>query len=330
MKYVVITSINPPHDRLSNFVELGYKVVVGDNKTDSETWKQLPKDIVYLSLLDQREISPQLDDLIGRGTYARKNFGYLWAAQNGATIIWDTDDDTFVRQEVGDPLSYVDLNFRTSSPVNTVWNPFSYFAQNSKLWPRGYPLQLVFPEVIARELEIENDTFVLNPRIDILQMLVSGDPDVDAIYRLLVNPYSMNFPPSQKVVDIDFTSWSPGNTQATLWLNRLSFPFLYVPRWVSFRFCDILKMYIAQTSNYLSYGGFLMEQVRNEHDLMADFESEIPVYLLVVNLLKILSGCRGESLSMIYERLVMQSICEPREIEAAALFADEMYARINN
>lgn len=113
---------------------------------------------------------------------------------------------------------------------------------------------------------------------------------------------------------------SPGNTQSTLWVNPEKFKYLYIPRWVTFRFCDILKMYIAQTRSNFSYAGFWSEQYRNPHDYMVDFESEVQCYLNTERLVAHLETSETLDLHQIYSELADIGICTKQEAEAAMLF----------
>ena len=46
---------------------------------------------VYLTVEDQQCLDFGIVDLIPFKAYTRKNIGYLWAVQQGATTIFDTD-----------------------------------------------------------------------------------------------------------------------------------------------------------------------------------------------------------------------------------------------
>ncbi len=323
----MLTTINPPNYRLREFIEVGYEVVVvGDSKTDDELWTNQPSGIHYLSLSEQRDIAPDLSDAIGAGTYARKNFGYLFAMHSGAETIWETDDDNFVRSGVGDPLDFLSNSRGFLSPPGVVFNPYSFFASGAGIWPRGFPLRLVESTRKEKftELNLQTYPFGVFPSEGVLQLLVSGEPDVDAIYRLVIESRARNFDASTDIIALHETSWAPANTQATIWLGKKSFPYLYVPRWVNMRFSDILKMYVYQSSNPLFYAGFLMEQERNQHDLLLDFADEITLHLKVESLLSILSEHRQADIIEKYELLEHASICDSRELEALSIYQEKV------
>jgi hypothetical protein len=333
LKWVVITTIYLPRVRILDFVELGWNVVVvGDSKTDDYAWTKFENEnenIHYLSLLDQEKLFPEISSQIGLKTYARKNIGYLYAAKNGAQEIFDTDDDTFIRDGAHeffkDSLAYQCLTIKGTD----YFNPYIYFSPNSGLWPRGYPLSQV-----AKDRYLPNPSMKIVPslkevKFDILQTLVNLEPDVDSIFRMTVGDEARDFSISRDVVVISKPTVSPANTQSTFWKSRNKFEYLYVPRWVSFRFSDILKMYVAQHFATLAYSGFWTEQIRNPHDYMDDFKSEIECFLNTHLVVEMLRHKEFASLVSVYEELGEMQICRPEEVQLAKLFAEQMGKIIN-
>lgn len=63
-------------------------VVVADTKSPKD-WKR--GSCVYLSVEDQQCLHYGIVELLPYKAYTRKNIGYLWAIQHGATKIFDTD-----------------------------------------------------------------------------------------------------------------------------------------------------------------------------------------------------------------------------------------------
>jgi len=300
-------------------------VVVGDLSTNHAEWHSVVSDSLhYLSPTDQDKLFPEFSKIIGYKNYARKNIGYLYAAMNGATQIFDTDDDTFIRKE--SLVYFKDFNNCDFFDVNgeDFFNPYLYFAEGSDIWPRGYPLRFVSSD--KRKLRQGQTISKSNSRInfDVLQTLVNSEPDVDAIYRMTVTDNIKDFEVSSSILKINKPIFVPGNTQSTLWINSKKFRFLYVPRWVSFRFCDILKMYIAQRYSELAYAGFWTDQIRNPHDYMVDFESEIECYLQTEPAIKYLKSTSESNLAKIYKDLFELRICKELEAEAAGMFENLM------
>jgi hypothetical protein len=324
-RWMVITTIYPPREKFLEVLNSGWKiVVVGDKSTPHREWEDLSSSsLFYLSPESQVILFPELSELIGWKTYARKNLGYLFAVAQGATEIWDTDDDTFIRS--GAKVILEDLTTATHFEVEGrgVFNPYNEFAKGMGLWPRGYPLR-----------EIGKDRFNHNPSIvlkstqpsdpDILQTLVNLEPDLDSIYRLTIGDDEVDLGISNSVLHIKKPLVVPGNTQSTLWRNIRKFEFLYIPSSVSFRFCDILKMYVAQSSCKIAYAGFLSEQFRNPHDYFHDFQSEVECFLATDTILEMLKSEFFEKPSEFYAKLVEKGICLPNELLMVRQFEETM------
>ena len=325
-KFVVITSVHPLRKRLLEFLEYGYQIVIaGDSSSSELEWRGV-KDVTFLGLKEQSELFPDLFKVTPLKNYARKNFAYLYAISQNADLILETDDDNFLRKDVGDPLTYMDFDScrqvnRKVSDSTQVFNPYSYFLPSSSMWPRGYPLSLLSDSersVLSSDLKQSNFE-----GIGIVQMLVSKHPDFDAIYRLTMGDFEVNAEPSRDILKMEHGLWLPSNTQATFWLDKSSFPWMYVPSGVSMRYADILKMYIAQVSHVIYQAGFLMEQERNFHNLLSDFQLEVPMYLSLESLLTYLGEAPAD-ISKIYEQLVRISIVPKTELEILNVFQKEI------
>src|SRR5665213_44721 len=205
--------------------------------------------------------------------YARKNIGYLIAMQRASTMILETDDDTVAHDGFWEVREQ-------SQMVKTVgdsgWvNVYKYFS-DANIWPRGLPLDEVtkpIPSLAALPLR--------QTECPIQQGLVDDDPDVDAVYRMLLElPVQFDSGP-----DIALTAgaWCPFNSQNTTWLPA-AFPLMYLPAYCSFRMTDIWRSFVAQRIAWANGWGCLfrgptVSQNRNEHDLMQDFRAEVPGYL---------------------------------------------------
>jgi hypothetical protein len=324
--WVVVTSIYMPRNGFLDYIENGLKVVVvGDEKTPEWAWENLKSEnFHFLTIADQNELFPEISNLIGTGTYARKNIGYLYAVSHGAKQIWDTDDDTFIRKNAYDLLKRSHELPQTLVVGSGFFNPYIYYAPNSGMWPRGYPLRRV-----AHDRHFWNDELMLQEAgdlrsFDYLQTLVNLESDVDAIYRMTVSDEVKDFQLTDEVLILGEGVNSPGNTQSTLWTNPMKFPFLYVARYVTFRFSDILKMYIAQAAGQMAYAGFWSEQDRNPHDYMIDFDSEVTCYLNTEKVVSLLAKIPNLSLSSAYEALTKMEICLIKEYELAQKFEETM------
>ena len=328
--WVVITSVYTPNIRLSEYLRLGWRVVVvSDKKTDEKNFiDHLPFGVDFFSVDEQISLYPELSALIGFNTYARKNLGYLFAFENGATRICDTDDDTFLRVLDHGPIEIIDHDNVFEVSGSKYFNPYLQFAPNSELWPRGYPLKRVASDKLSSPVDqkFTPTTFI---HLDIIQTLVNLEPDLDSIYRMTISDEIQEFPISDKLIILKKGTWAPGNTQSTMWLNREKFSFLYLPSTVSFRFCDILKMYIAQKECSLGYMGFVTEQNRNPHDYLDDFKSEVDCFLKTDLLIDILESSENNKISEIYKEIAMAGICSAKEVEIADIFEESISTKLN-
>jgi hypothetical protein len=276
---VCITTINAPTDSVRAWAKL-YPgdvnlIVVGDAKTPL-IWQCAGASYV---MPYQMPLSPihfgSLEDLIGPNKYQRKMLGYVEAARQGAEVIIDTDDDN-------EPLGVNVPSFKHYGAITrgSGWcNPYALYESTDDTdivhpWPRGLPLSSAStaPDFAGNSGSCD---------IGIWQGLADGDPDVDAIWRMICGE-PIKF-------DLEFNlalsagTLAPINSQATL-IRRECFPLLYLPCTVSMRVCDILRGYVAQpvmwAAGYrLGFCGPIVRQQRNPHDLMDDFRQELPLYL---------------------------------------------------
>jgi len=204
--------------------------------------------------------------------YARKNIGYLLAAREGSEWIIETDDDNLPLSEFWEPRQ----RWRTAALVDRAgWvNLYRYFT-TVHIWPRGFSLSRIHEQPPARES-------LSSREIDapIQQGLADANPDVDAIYRLVMPlpQWFQNLPP----VAFGAGSWCPFNSQNTSWF-RDAFALLYLPAYCSFRMTDIWRSFVAQRiaweNNWpILFHAATVEQERNDHNLMRDFNDEIIGY----------------------------------------------------
>lgn len=313
---VVVTTISHPNAALQKIAEecdqRGWHFVcVGDSKTPAD-FSLAGCD--YYSVERQRELGFRFADLCPLKHYARKNIGYLIALQAGATVIVETDDDNFPRAEFWEPRvrSQEQPTLQGSGWVNA----YSYFS-DARIWPRGLPLDAIDQEQKAF-------SSLPNSRSDcpIQQGLADENPDVDAIYRLIL-PLPQNFRADRRLV-LGEGSWCPFNSQNTTWW-REAFPLLYLPAYCSFRMTDIWRSFVAQrlawTKNWsLLFHEPTVYQERNEHNLMRDFADEVPGYLHNRKIAEILSNIGlGDTHSLLGD---LQA-CYKTLIEAEIVGADE-------
>lgn len=272
---LVVTSINSPNrviaDLAAGATNNGWPfIVIGDKKSpDNYSYPGVD----YYSLAAQQETGLEYAKKCPVGHYARKNIGYLIAARNGATMIVETDDDNIPRE------NFWKLRNRfITSPyqAGTGWvNVYRYFS-DALIWPRGLPLDAVHGAIMPYA---DMSTATLDCPIQ--QGLADENPDVDAVYRLLL-PLPMNFSTEQHVT-LSKGAWCPFNSQNTTWWSP-AFPLMYLPAYCSFRMTDIWRSFVAQRIAWecgwsVYFHPATVWQERNEHNLMRDFFDEIPGYV---------------------------------------------------
>ena len=320
---LIITTINKPNHNMRMYDKGCRKnkwnfIVVGDKKTPKNFKLKHAEFINYKRKLEDITFSKKCPI----NTYARKNIGYLKAIRNNSDVIVETDDDNFPLKNFFHPFSL----YSESQTINKNkdWiNIYNYFVNKkdiNKIWPRGLPLEKIKKnnkEKIKKKRKKKNL---------IIQSLCNGNPDVDAIFRLM-NPQKKNFNfIKDKKFFISKKSYVPFNSQSTIWHSE-AFPLLYLPVTCTFRSTDIWRSLIAQIilnsdDKHILFQSPTVFQDRNKHDLMKDFESEVPVYLdskKIINLLKDIKFKKGPkkylgNLLKSYEILVQNNIFDKREI----------------
>ena len=318
-RFLVITSISAPNRALKCYAEGCRKhgvnfIVIGDSRS--------PADFAlsgcdFFSLERQRTLDFPYTPLCPERNYARKNLGYLLAMAADAELIQETDDDNLPRdafwQESEQALTTASADFEG-------WiNVYRWFSEGL-IWPRGLPLNEV-----KRALPHYSDLPHKFCNCPIQQGLADGNPDVDAIYRLLLSlPHDFR---NDRRVAIGGKAWCPFNSQNTKW-HRVAFPLLYLPAYCSFRMTDIWRSLVAQRISSANGWSILfheptVSQERNEHDLMKDFADEDSGYLhnetigRELALLPIRPGEEwlAENLRLCYARLCQLGLLDGRELD---------------
>jgi hypothetical protein len=323
---IVVTSISSPNKALRELAigcsERNYDfIVIGDQASPADFHIA---GCDFYSLERQKKIGLKLADLCPTKRYARKNIGYLIAISKGASIIIETDDDNIPYD------NFWQTRQRTQSVKkieNGGWvNVYRYFT-DANIWPRGMPLEHINAQ--AAPLESLSTQDVDCP---IQQGLANENPDVDAIYRLIL-PLPQTFRNNQRLAFTQGT-WCPFNSQNTTWWPD-AFGLLYLPSYCSFRMCDIWRSFVAQRIAWTNGWGILyyeptMWQQRNVHNLMRDFEDEIPGYLNNLKIcqqldrLPLISGQDkiGTNLLICYEKLVQMHLVDAEELDLVQTWND--------
>jgi len=262
-KYIVITTIYKKSEAIKQFEK--YKdwkvIIVGDLKTPNIVQSD---NVIFLSIEKQQKYA--LGKICPVNHYCRKNLGYIYAIENGADVIYDTDDDNFPKDNWSLPKFECSHIVESDFKFVNIYKSFSC----KNIWPRGLPLESLH-NVHSSQLT-EN-----SKKVGVWQGLVDKDPDVDAIYRI-INKEETYFDDRESII-LPKYKYCPFNSQNTFW-NKVLFPLLYLPCTVNFRFTDILRAYIAQRimwekDFHLGFTNSTAYQIRNAHNLIKDMEDEL-------------------------------------------------------
>lgn len=323
-KWIVVTSINKPTESLIqlNKIEDWNLVVVGDKKSPSN-WN-LPG-CIYLDIEKQKSLGFKISKYLPYNHYARKNIGYLYAIKKQASLIYETDDDNILLNskphllELNDSVKHLETNKKFA-------NIYHHFT-NKKIWPRGFPLDEIN--------KIDNFKYSDKKRtfIPIQQALANREPDVDAIYRLVIDK-KINFNINTEPIALPRGTFCPFNSQNTLWYKTAFWGLLLFSS-VSSRVCDILRSYWVQRLLWELDGNLVflppsVLQRRNVHNLIKDFEEEIQLYLKVKSLcdsllkLQFKSDDTIDKLIVIAEELLKNDFIKEIDVKLAKAWIQDL------
>lgn len=325
----VITTIQRPTESVRSLASRlvafnGGLIVVGDKKGPSDYDLEGAQ---FLSLADQLDSDFELASTLPTGHYARKNIGYLVAISDGSSCIYETDDDNAPMQNWRPRRETVAAH----AIDDTGWvNVFRLFS-DERTWPRGFPLDEITGSIRRTPNHSQWET---KARAPIQQGLANNAPDVDAIWRLVIDE-AFEFKQGPSVL-LPRGAWCPFNSQSTWWFP-LAYPLMYLPSFCSFRMTDIWRSFIAQRCLWeldlgVVFHGPEVVQERNQHDLMRDFNEEVPGYLRNRELAVRLEGTtveRGEdavrtNLVACYEELVKAQFFPEKELELVSVWLSDL------
>jgi hypothetical protein len=314
---IVITSINPPNTAVKIFADGADDndislCVIGDAKSPKN---YCYNNIAYYSLEEQKELKYSFSKLVPENHYARKNIGYLLAMEKKSVNIIDTDDDNIPYTNFWKKIDRVVEN--TPYINNSGWvNVYSFFSDEN-IWPRGLPLDAIHD---VHSLKLDKSRI----NCPIHQGLADDNPDVDAIFRLVIKNENIKFKNNRVILGKG--SWCPFNSQNTKWWPDV-YPLLYLPSYCSFRMTDIWRSFVAQRICWENDWSVLFHeptvyQDRNEHDIVRDFIDEVPGYTMNKDICSKLSELdiktgkqsMGVNLLVCYKALVEMGVIGEKEI----------------
>ena len=180
--HCVVTTIQPPTRAMRGLARelrklAGRLLVVGDRKGPAD-YPLAGAEL--LALPRQLELPLRLPRELPVNHYARKNVGYLVAFSRGAEVIYETDDDNLPPHD----WRRREAHCRARKLARPGWcNIYRYFSREI-VWPRGLPLD----EIARPPVKLRPGAGSSRPLKAVVQQdLVSGSPDVDAIWRLVMD-----------------------------------------------------------------------------------------------------------------------------------------------
>jgi len=301
-------------------------IVVGDSEGPHTYPLSAAK---LLSIADQRNLPHRLANILPEQHYSRKNLGYLSAIHAGCDRLYETDDDNAPLPHWTPRDRIVEghrIEATATSPWVNIYEPFT----SAHIWPHGLPLGQTRRH-FADDFEI-TEAPVTAPA-PIQQGLSNGSPDVDAVWRLVLD-HEIEFDDMPNLF-IPRGVWCPFNSQNTWWWQE-AFPLLYLPSFCASRMSDIWRSFVAQRCLWelgyeLEFHRADVRQQRNEHDLLRDFDNETVGYLRNDEIREILEACSlatgqtqvKNNVYRCYERLVNASIFDADELDLVEAWLDD-------
>lgn len=295
-------------------------IVIGDKKTN-KNFKTIYG--YYFDIKSQKKLGFNYENKCPYNSYSRKNIGYLLAIKKKSSFIFETDDDNAIDNK---SLKDIFLNHKAINVTNAGWvNIYKTFLKNKniEIWPRGLPLENINNKAITGK-SYKKNYFVQ-------QGICNGDPDVDAIFRLINKKRNFIFKKNIKL-SIGPRTFVPLNSQNTIWYQK-AFPLLYLPSYCSMRATDIwrgliAKIILSNDNKFILYKSSDVYQKRNYHNLIKDLKEEMEMYRNLNFVSKILTNLKmvkghknySKNLIIIYEKLVKLRIFPKKELSLVKLW----------
>ena len=318
MRAVVVTSINSAEAVLSQYLDRCQRcIVVGDDRSPTT----YAIDVDFIDVDRQLREFPELAGRLPRNHYSRKNIGYLHALRIGAQTISEIDDDVA-------PLA--NWGAIPDGMVATIIAPRwpnllkSFTSGQCEIWARGFPL-----DKVLQQSHITYGESIAASDVWIWQNWTSGAPDIDAVCRLTVNPLPEFIEHSPVAL---LGALAPFNSQNTHWIKKEAMAFAYLPAFVTSRYTDILRSYIAQrvinaAGGFIGYAVCDTFSARNKHDFLDDLQQETEMYIACRRVDETLNDVKWtgnrEDLISAYEALAKNKLINNEEITLASLWLDE-------
>jgi len=288
-KYALVTTtINVPNNLeayAKDIKERGddaFIVVAGDKKTPREAWDFLG-DIWKKYKVPVEAMPPSVQEakyaayssFLGWNTIRRRNIALLHAYHQGADVIVTIDDDNHLTTP-GYLKGHGELVEKCETQIissESGWyNCCGHLVDDCAsggFYPRGYSMRERGARSPLLTRRVSSERSVVNAGLWI------GDPDIDAVTRMAINPVvvgARNLP-----FDLGQGTYCPFNSQNTA-IRRDAIPAYCMISGVG-RYDDIVPSFFVKRisdhlGDYIRFGEPVVRQDRNAHDLWKDLESE--------------------------------------------------------
>ena len=269
----------------SHFSKITF-IISGDLQSPKFNDQGFQCDIEYLDIDDQKNYT--CSELIGWKKYARRNIALLRAIELNPDYILMVDDDNRPT-----PTYFKDWHNVLTNPClkhvesrnnsDIIWHNYLRTGDTDiKLYPRGFPIS---HRDIDYQTTIEDSDPIPVDKIGVFQGISLGDPDIDAISRIVYSKPT----PLNKIEEKNFclqNIWSPYNTQNTLFSKKV-FPLAFT--WPnSGRYEDIYaslvwQQFLFKQNMYVHVGDAMNYQIRGKRNNLRDFALEVTGYLQIEN-----------------------------------------------
>jgi hypothetical protein len=328
---VVVADTKTPVDYMDLLNNLESEGTGKNVSNDTSLTSQVNNNVIFFSVEMQKEwesVKGPLGSFVSSlpwKHFSRKNLGYLFAILHGAEIIFDFDDDNYVKIDedsgamvdilpVKDELNG-DMKLMNVSIVSIGASVFNHHAImgpsiNETSWARGFPLDLILDSHTHGKVIFQKDVPLWSNKeqVGVIQFLADGNPDIDALHRLAKPlPMTFDFGENAHPVMVPMHAYAPYNAQATLHTKNALWATL-LPSTVPGRVSDIWRSYFAQCIFHdaglrLVFAPPKIIQSRNDHSYLGDFEAEHDLYAKSSKLLEFLQNWDEPSGDSIPERM---------------------------
>lgn len=266
----------------SRFSKVSF-VITGDKKSPAFDTLQFRCDTEYLDIYAQKKYA--CSESIGWNKIARRNIALLRAIGLKPDFILAVDDDNIPAEDYFD--RWYNVLTRPAGkiivPTEKISGPYwhNYLETSDaeiEIYPRGLPI--LFRNQHATKVEAAKES-IPSDRIGLFQGISLGDPDIDAMTRIV---YSKPLP-LDSIKDKNYclqNIWSPFNTQNTVYAKKL-FPIAFT--WPhAGRFEDIYASFVWQrflfnNGMYAHVGDAVNRQDRGKRNDLRDLHLEVEGYL---------------------------------------------------